>query len=106
MKSAVGAFQRETDEQKLGTELLERIGCFVFRTNQPRASRVTPGLPDVIALLPRRLGVLLWEAKSATGRQSDAQILVESRCRDSAVPYVCGTVADLTVALEGLGLVG
>ncbi len=95
---------REVDVQKQGTELLQSLGAFVLRTNQPRQSRVSPGLPDVIALLPRRKGVLFWEAKGPKGKQSDAQILVEARCAQAGVGYVCGGLAELESALRLAGL--
>ena len=95
---------REVDVQKQGTELLQSLGAFCLRTNQPRASRVSPGLPDVIALLPRRLGVIFWETKRPGGRQSDAQILVEARCQQAGVPYVCGDLQALRAFLVERGL--
>ena len=94
----------EKDVQREGMLLLQSLGAFVLRTNQPRQSRVSPGLPDVIALLPRRKGVLFWEAKGPKGKQSDAQILVQARCAQADVPYVVGGLDELTFALQHLGL--
>ena len=94
----------ERDVQREGMLLLQSLGAFCLRTNQHRQSRVSPGLPDVIALLPRRKGVLFWEAKGPKGKQSDAQILVEARCAQAGVGYVCGGLQELRAALELAGL--
>ena len=100
-----GAFPpREADIQKQIIELLTSVGAYVLRTSQSRASRVTPGLPDLIALLPRRKGILLIEVKSAHGKQSDAQIICESRAQQAGVPYVCGGLQEVRAALSSLGV--
>lgn len=98
------ALVREVDVQRQVTELLHSVGAFVARTNQNRASRVSPGLPDVIALLPRRLGVLFVEVKAAKGKQSDAQILFQARCEQAGEPYILGGVAEVTAYLESVGI--
>ena len=95
---------RETDVQRQVTELLQSVGAFVLRTNQPRASRVSPGLPDIICLLPRRLGVLFVECKSKTGKQNDAQILVEARAAHAGVPYVLGGIEEVREWLTTAGI--
>ena len=95
----------ERDVQRQIKDLLEAVGGFVLRTNQNRASRVSPGLPDIICLLPRGKGVLFVEAKSAKGKQSDSQILVERKCAEANVAYVCGGVSEVRAALALAGLV-
>ena len=95
---------RETDVQRRIKVLLESVGGFVLRTNQNRASRVSPGLPDIICLLPRGKGCLFVEAKSRHGKQSDSQILVERKCVEAKVAYVCGGEDEVRHALQIAGL--
>lgn len=81
------------------------IGAFVVWTSQYRASRVTPGLPDLIILLPRGKGVVLHEVKRPGGRQSAAQKMFQERCHDAGVRYVLGGSDQAWHVLEELGLV-
>src|SRR5581483_3324266 len=51
---------------------IEQTGCAVYRLSQARASKQTPGLPDLIAFTPRHT-MLLIETKRPGGRLRDAQ---------------------------------
>ena len=70
-------------------------------------SRPHNALENVTAapgFLPRRKGVLFWEAKGPKGKQSDSQVLVEARCAQAGVGYVCGGLVELESALRLAGL--
>lgn len=81
------------------------IGAFVVWTSQYRASRVTPGLPDLLILLPRGKGIVLQEVKRPGGRQSAAQKAFQDRCADAGVRYVLGGVDAAWHVIEELGFV-
>lgn len=63
-------------EQQVQTEIkraLEFLGCHVTDTSQPRASMVTPGIPDLLVMNPD-WGVSLWvEVKRPEGSTTDHQ---------------------------------
>ena len=98
------AFLRETDHQHAGIALAEACGCFCLRTNGPRMTYSTAGLPDVLIFLPRGKGILLWEVKRPGGKSSDRQTLVAAKATLSGIPYVTGTEEDLRSALELAGV--
>lgn len=100
------AFMRETDIQRECTVLLQSVGAYVLRTNQPRASFVSAGLPDLICFLPRRKGILLVECKKRGAKQSDIQILVGAKAAQAGVPLVVGGPEEVRTALEIVGLIG
>lgn len=81
------------------------IGAFVVWTSQYRASRVTPGLPDLIVLLPFGKGVLFHEVKAPGGRQSPAQKIFQQRCEMGGVRYVLGGADDAWHVLEETGVI-
>lgn len=76
----------ERDVQKACVALLEGLGSKVYRTSQYRASRIAPGIPDLIVLHPK-LGVVFLEVKSATGKQSAEQAEFEADCERACVEY-------------------
>lgn len=99
------AFRLERDHQHAGIVLAESVGCFCLRTNAPKATYSTPGLPDVLIFLPRGKGILLWEVKRVGGKSSDRQILVAAKAALAGIPLVTGTEEDLQRALELAGLI-
>lgn len=97
--------ERESQVQARVTDLFRSVGAFVYSTSQNRPSRVAVGLPDLIVLLPRGLGVVFFETKAPKGKQSDSQVLFEARCAQSGTPYVCGGLEEARAALELAGLI-
>lgn len=98
---------KEREIQSVVAELYRSVGAAVYSTSVYRpggAKTLQGGIPDLIVLLPRRLGVLFHETKTAHGKQSDAQVIFESRCQQAGVAYVCGGVAEAQSALELAGL--
>ena len=81
------------------------LGAFIAWTSQYRPSMVTPGLPDMIVLLPRGKGVLFHEVKRPGGRQSPAQKAFQESCETAGVRYVLGGADAAWHALEELGMV-
>lgn len=90
--------------QQAVAALYRGVGAVVASTSQPRASRVTAGLPDLIVLLPRGRGVVFHEVKAAGGRQRAAQAEFQTACRMADVPYVLGGVAEARAVLVDIGL--
>ena len=91
---------REAEEQALGVAFLRRIGFKVGVTSQRRASSVTAGLPDVIAV--GRGITLFWEAKAAGGVLSDDQKAWGAACKESNIPWVHGPMGALMAYLREL----
>jgi len=71
-RMATGLAVTEKDIYEQCVSLLEQTGCAVYRLSQARASKQTPGLPDLIAFTPRHT-MLLIETKRPGGRLRDAQ---------------------------------
>ena len=117
---------RETVVERDGILLLTIAGFTVYRTSQgfraePGGTRMTPGLPDVLAFRQGKL--LFWEAKTAAGladyrkwsthtgtvpasavkrwKRAQAQHLFRERVQRVGPPiyHVIGTVMDLHAAL-------
>lgn len=97
------------------TRLLRALGYHVTDTSQPHAAKVTPGLPDLLAMHPghrdpaapggRRPGhVLFVECKGPRGRLRPSQAAwhaVADHC--GQVVVVARSAADLLPALRALG---
>jgi hypothetical protein len=64
----------EKDVYEACVSLLEQTGSAVYRLSQARASRQTPGLPDLIAFTPRPRKMLCIEVKKPGGRVRLAQL--------------------------------
>ena len=95
---------REQEEQANGVTLLRRIGATVYVTSQGRASHVTPGLPDVLALIPSH-GALLWEVKTEGGKLSEEQKACGAACREAGVHWCAGPVVVLLECLCTMGVI-
>ena len=105
----------EKHEQAAGVQLLRALGCTVYvlgtsrRKGDYQGTNQTPGLPDVLAMLPAARGVLFWECKSQTGKASPAQLelqVLARACeeRGCGVLHVLGTADTLIAKLIGMGL--
>lgn len=80
------------------------VGGRVKWLSQSRASRQTPGLPDLIVVFPHR-AVLFHETKRPGGRQSPAQKVLQDELDGTPVRYVLGGADAAWHALEELGFV-
>lgn len=82
------------------------LGCHVSSTQdrRPRATRVTPGFPDLF-VMRRALGGWFHELKAPTGKQSPAQIEFQATCGRCGVPYIVGGVAEAAAYLQQRGLI-
>ena len=95
---------REREIRAEGVKLLRALGCRVEVFSENRATRNTPGVPDVYAFLPQGRGTFWWEAKATGGTISDGQVEFERRCLMCGQPYVRGGLAELRHFLAGLGI--
>ena len=104
----------EKVEQAHIVQLLRAIGAsvYVLGTRRPRGdfhgTRQTAGLPDVLSILPRGLGVLFVEVKATGGRLRPEQAQFRDQCGTCAEPYrvhhVVGGLSDVMFHLMHLGL--
>jgi hypothetical protein len=108
--------QPERAEQASGVQLLRAVGArvWVLGTTRPKGdypgTRQTPGICDVVAVLPRGMGVLFWEVKAVGGRFRPDQLVfreaVESCMGGGSKVFYCGGPCQALVGpLTGLGLV-
>jgi len=95
-------------------QLLRSIGGIVYvmgtrrRREDFHGTMQTPGIPDVMAFLPRRpvAGIvrpilLFVECKAAGGRLRQEQLAFQSLCQDAAIEHVVGDLDDLIAWLTG-----
>lgn len=88
-------------------QLYRTFGCDVYRFAQARASKQTPGIPD-LAVYHMETGEFWWhEVKTERGRQSDGQRVFQYRAQTCGQRYVLGgyeaaleTLLELGVAEE------
>jgi len=81
-------------------QLLRLRGYRTYHLAQPRATKQSPGLPDVLAIHPTR-GLVLVEVKSPQGRVTPAQRDLARVCATAGVRYaVVHSAAELAAALE------
>ena len=95
---------KESQVQAQVVALFKSVGAYVHPTSQYRKSRIPPGLPDLIILLPRKKGIVLFEVKTGDGRMSEKQLEFAYRCEDAGVPYCVGGVEIAILVLRGAGL--
>lgn len=92
--------------QQACKQLLRLRGIAFYDLSQPRATKQTPGLADLLAFVPRgRRPALVWiEVKSQHGRLSDDQRTFARLCEESLVLYwvirSAAELAELLTALE------
>lgn len=95
----------EKDIQRAIVRLLSAHGWVVAVTDAGQAfvagawggSRLPTGWPDLVALGPSGR-VLLIECKSATGKQSDAQVSMQAWCERNGHHYVLARGVDEVLA--------
>jgi hypothetical protein len=74
------------------------LGCKVYNLSQARATKQTPGLPDLWVVCLRsgwsRQGKVAWwhETKTPTGKQSEDQREFQRECKACHVVYVLGGI--------------
>lgn len=105
----------EKVEQACGVRLLRTLNwrVYVIGTTRPKADSYhgtcqTPGISDVIAILPG-VGVLFWEVKAKGGRVRPEQSTFGALCRECeaqglGVYYCVGTYDALIAKLTAMGL--
>ena len=94
--------------------LLRHVGCQTYTLGTTRrrgdhpGTMQTPGLPDILAFLPRSLGVLFVEAKAPGGKLRDEQRQFREACIACDAPYrvhhVVGGLDAVIILLMALGL--
>jgi len=85
----------EKDHEHKGDQLMGRYGFTVIRLSQPRASMITPGVPDRRYYSTARGIAFWWEAKREDGKQSRAQRDFQKLCDATGDVYFCGTFDEL-----------
>lgn len=97
---------RERDVQADVVALYKSLGAHVYSTSvyRPGGGKIQAGIPDLIVIHPR-LGVWFHEVKRPKAKQSDEQILFQTRCAQANVVYIVGGVDEAKAALELAGLV-
>ena len=95
-------------EKREQHEIVKRLRAFGFRvwsTSQPRRAKVTPGLPDLIALHERAPICLFWEVKRQVGGRFSAEQFDFARlAAQSGAHHGAGDRYALEAQLEALGL--
>ena len=96
---------REPEVQAQVVALYKSIGAHPYSTSvyRPGGAKIQAGIPDLIVLHPK-LGVWFHEVKAPKGKQSDGQILFQTRCAQAGVVYVVGGVSEARAALELAGV--
>ena len=79
-------------------------GCLVYNLSQARASKQTPGLPDLWVFVPRRGTAFWFETKSPRGVQSEAQAAFQASCEGCGIRYVMGGMEEARAILAELRL--
>jgi hypothetical protein len=96
----------EKQEQAEVVKILRAHGCVVYSLSQARASKQTPGLPDLWVFHPRAHAAFWFEVKrSVGGMQSGAQAEFQSLCFGSGVRYVLGDRCAAWDVLRTIGVV-
>lgn len=96
---------RERDVQADVVALYKSIGAATYSTSvyRPGGAKIAAGIPDLIVLHPR-LGVWFHEVKRPKGKQTDEQILFQTRCAQANVVYVVGGLEEARAALTLAGI--
>lgn len=78
--------QTEKQIQTATKKVLALHGVRVWDTSQPFRAAITPGLPDLICICPRR-GLFFVECKTEGGKLTAAQEEFAALCKQANVPY-------------------
>lgn len=101
------AVTRRSPEKQIEADIikaLRTLGFLVSKTSQPRASMMTPGIPDLYAAHPRWRLRLWIEVKAPKGRTSPQQDLWHAIERDSGgTVIIARSTSDLVTELQKLG---
>ena len=89
----------EKEVQRDIVKLLTMFGVAVWNTSQPFAAKITPGVPDLLCICPRR-GVFFVECKRPGGKQTPAQRGFQAACEVAGTPYVLGGVDEVAEFLR------
>lgn len=88
---------------------LRSLGCkvYVISRNDPRGSRTTKGLPDMLVIIPRMQGVWTWaEIKGDKGKLRPDQVEFRDLCRTIGIPWeLWRSLDDATAWAKSVGLV-
>lgn len=102
---AAGQVTREGGIRQIGARLLQGIGCPYLATfSENRATRITPGWPDLYVILPQYRDTLTWESKAHGGIVSPLQEEFAAHRKRLGRPHVIGGVEALTAELKRLGV--
>ena len=85
--------------------LMSALGFTCWHLSQNRASRQTPGWPDMLFTCPAKRLSVYYEAKSAKGKQSDAQKAFQADIVACGHEYIVGTWTAMHVWCVGKGLI-
>lgn len=106
--------QPEAAEQRAIVQLLRTIGCLVWpigthrRRGEYQGTMMAPGLPDILAHLPRGMGLLCVEVKAKGGRLRPEQEVFRNACLACEAPWqvhhVVGGLDAVIAYLIELGL--
>lgn len=103
--------QLEADDARREKELVREAdrrmraaGFTVWNLSQPRASKLTAGIPDRLYTCPSRGLAVFWEAKSATGRQRPDQRVFQEHADATGLHYVVGPPHELYAWCQACGV--
>lgn len=100
-----GREKLETRVQSDVVKLFRVLGCDVYSLSQARASKQTPGLPDLWVVCRRAGLAWWWETKrTSSGRHSVEQLEFAERCVITETPYGTGDRRAAEDYMIGLGL--
>lgn len=91
--------------QRTCVKMAEAVGCDIYNLSQDRATRQTPGIPDLL-ILHTGIPVSFWFETKRPGikRLSPAQQEFRARCLECGVRHYWGDVDAFWSALVEVGL--
>lgn len=96
----------EKAEERMASKLMcDALGFTRWNLQQSRATKQTPGWPDVLYTHQQRGLAVFYEAKAPKGKQSPAQREFQSHVTAAGMAYVVGTHEAMTVWAVARGLV-
>ena len=97
----------EKSEQSEVMKLYRAYGCNVYNLSQPRATKQTPGIPDlwVVRRAGEFLGTAWWHEtkRPVSGKPSSAQVEFREECEASGIVYRMGGLAVARQRLVDIG---
>lgn len=101
---AIDLVPLEKDVQQRVRKLYEAAGAVVYNLSQARASKQTPGLPDLWVFHVAADASWWHETKRPGGDRTEAQEQFKERCRLTHTKYTCGGVDAARQMLTRLGI--